>query len=276
MRLILDLLRHGEVVRYGALTDQVGEVRRPRGRGPHPVAVVLHGGYWGERWTRRYMRPLCADLARRGFVSLNLEYRRLGTRSGGGWPQTFEDVAAGVDLVAGLGDDVDPGRVAFVGHSAGGHLALWAAIRHQLPEGAPGAGPAIRPAVVVGLAAVSRVPAWAGALLGGPREAVPQRWRIATPAEHVPIGVPVLLLHGRADQVVPATASERFARAASEAGDDVELLELAGSRHTAFAYPRSSAWRCAAERLERWAAGGALLERPGDPSPGREAATPAA
>ena len=120
------------------------DLHRPHGQGPFPIAIVLHGGYWQPPYGKLIMRPLCLDLARRGYAALNVEYRRLG-RDGGGWPQTFDDVAAGIDLLAGLGDAaLDLERVTLIGHSAGGQLALWAAGRRELPPGAPGADPRVR------------------------------------------------------------------------------------------------------------------------------------
>ena len=89
------------------------------------------------------MTPLARDLAARGFAAWNIEYRRVG-QEGGGWPGTLEDVAAAADAVPGL-DGVDPSRVVTVGHSAGGHLALWLAARHRIAAGAPGAEPRLRP-----------------------------------------------------------------------------------------------------------------------------------
>ncbi len=128
------------VIAYGDGEDQVGDLWVPDGPAPWPVAVLLHGGYWRARWGRDLMDGLAADLAARGFAAWNLEYRRVG--AGGGWPATFDDVAAGLDAVADL-DGVDPGRVAVVGHSAGGHLALWLASRTR--ASAPGSWSRWRP-----------------------------------------------------------------------------------------------------------------------------------
>ncbi|MDP2711345.1 MAG: alpha/beta hydrolase, partial [Solirubrobacteraceae bacterium] len=112
--------------RYGAHPRQVADLHLPAGPGPHPVVVVLHGGYWRPPYTRLIMRPLCLDLARRGWAAWNVEYRRLG-RDGGGWPQTFDDVAAAIDHLDELrAGPVDLDRVTLLGHSAGGQLALWA------------------------------------------------------------------------------------------------------------------------------------------------------
>jgi acetyl esterase/lipase len=122
------------------------------------VAVVLHGGYWQAKYGKLTTRPLSVDLTRRGWAAWNVEYRRLGRGQGGGWPQTFDDVARAIDLLADLGDPrLDLGRVAAVGHSAGGQLALWAGNRPGLPEGAPGASPRVTIGRVVALAPVTRM-----------------------------------------------------------------------------------------------------------------------
>ena len=124
-------------VRYGVGPEQVADLRVPEGAGPHPVAVVLHGGFWLERYRRDLMDGPAADLTARGWATWNVEYRRLGA-SGGGWPATFEDVAAAVDHLPDVDAPLDLGRVSAVGHSAGGHLAGWLAARTRLAQGTPG------------------------------------------------------------------------------------------------------------------------------------------
>ncbi|HEY8858117.1 MAG TPA: alpha/beta hydrolase, partial [Gaiellales bacterium] len=113
--------------RYGADQSQVADLHTPAAGEGWPVAVVLHGGFWRERYDRTLMEPLCADLAESGWAAWNLEYRRVG--GGGGWPATFDDVAAGIDHLAAVAAPLDRARVVTIGHSAGGHLALWAASR---------------------------------------------------------------------------------------------------------------------------------------------------
>ena len=124
-------------IAYGDHPDQVGNLHLPAGDrdGPWPAVVLIHGGFWRYGWDRTLMTPLARDLAARGIAAWNIEYRRVG-QEGGGWPGTLEDVAAAADAVVGL-EGVDASRVATVGHSAGGHLALWLAARHRLPAGAP-------------------------------------------------------------------------------------------------------------------------------------------
>jgi acetyl esterase/lipase len=238
--------------RYGAHPHQVCDLHRAAGPGPHPVAVVLHGGYWQPPYTKLIMRPLCLDLAQRGYAAWNVEYRRLG-RDGGGWPQTFDDVAAAIDLLASLDDGcLDLERVTLVGHSAGGQLALWAAGRAQLPPDAPGAGPRVASGRVLALAAVSdlvRAGQPATRLLGGSPSAVPARWAQADPMRRIPLAVPVALVHGTRDATVEVQRSRDYATAAESAGAPVTLIETQGD-HRDPIDPSSAAWRAATGWLE--------------------------
>jgi acetyl esterase/lipase len=193
-----------------------------------------------------------ADLAGRGWAIWNLEYRRVGRGSRGGWPATFEDVAAGIDHLARLGERLDTDRVVAIGHSAGGQLGLWAAARPGLPAGAPGANPAvtisgvIAQAGLVDLREAARLGLSGGAaeqFLGGPAAELPDRYDIASPIERLPLGVPLLLVHGDADDVVPIDIARRYVLRAAEAGDQCVLMELAGCGHMDHLDPGSEAWR---------------------------------
>ena len=246
LRLGLDFLARPERHRYGSHRWARADLYVPSGRGPFPVAVMLHGGYWRAKYSKRLMKLLCVDLTRRGFAAWNVEYRRMGRRQGGGWPATFDDVGAAIDHLATLGDArLDLDRVTAIGHSAGGQLAICAAAR---------SGPAVAVRRVVAQAAVcdvaaSREPGWE--LLGGTPEEVPERYEAADPMRFLPIGVPTLLVHGADDETVPVIRSRRYASAAREAGDEVELVEPSPGGHRVHIDPRSEAWRVAAE----WVAG---------------------
>jgi acetyl esterase/lipase len=248
--------------RYGPHRDQFGELTRPDGRGaaPWPVAVLIHGGFWRARYDLRLQDRLAGDLAARGWAVWNLEYRRLGWRSRGGWPATFEDVAAGIDRLGRLDAPLDLARVVAIGHSAGGHLALWAAARRGLPAGAPGAEPSVRlagavaQAGVVDLREAARLGLSSEAarrLLGGPPGKLPQRYDLASPIERLPIGVPQLLVHGDADDSVPIDLARRYAGRAAEAGDPCELAELRGCGHYEHLDPGTEAWAVVTGWLER-------------------------
>lgn len=217
----------------------------PSGPGPHPVVVTIHGGYWRARYGKRVMKALAADLTRRGHAAWNIEYRRIGRGQGGGWPATFDDVSAAIDHLARLdGARLDLRRVAAVGHSAGGHLALWAAARSS-PKVA-----IVRVVAQAPVCDLTRAGAPARALMGGGPEDVPERYAAADPMLLLPLGVPALLVHGEADGTIPVARSRRYAEAARAAGDPVELLEPRGG-HRSHLDPRSEAWRVAAEWVTR-------------------------
>ena len=245
---------------YGRDPSQVGELFLPEQlTGPHPVVVVFHGGYWRARYDRSLMTSLCLDLAAHGLAAWNLEYRRVG--GGGGWPKTLLDVAAGVDALAELEAPLDLERVAAVGHSAGGHLAMWAAARARLPAGAPGAAPRVRIGAVVSQAGVLDLRLAAAltpsaeptrALLGDPAE-MPDAYDAASPAEHVPLGIPQLVLHGDRDETVSMRIAESYAARARDVGDPCELLVLPATGHFEHIDAGSEAWRIAREWLARYA-----------------------
>ena len=236
-------------IAYGDHPDQVGNLHLPVGEGSCPAVVLIHGGFWKWGWDRTLMTPLAHDLAGRGFAVWNIEYRRVG-QEGGGWPGTFEDVAAAADAVAGL-DGVDPTRVVTVGHSAGGHLALWLAARHRIAAGQPGAAPLVRPCGAVSQAGVTDlargvVDDLGGgacvALLGGTPEELPERYAATSPAALLPLGVRVLLVHGGADDIVPPAQSRAYAHAAAGAGDEIELVELPDADHFDIIEKEHSGW----------------------------------
>lgn len=235
--------------RFGELTLPVGP---PRG-----VVVVVHGGFWRHAYDLSLGRPLAADLAAAGLAAWNVEYRRVG--GGGGWPATFDDVAAAVDALAGpvyeaAGGGLPLDRVVALGHSAGGQLAAWLAARPGLPPDAPGAHPrvplrgAVSQAGVLDLVDAAERGLGQGAvvdLLGGPPDAVPDRYALASPVARVPIGVPVLGVHGTADDRVPARQTERFAAASGD-----RWTRLAGVDHFAVIDPTTPAWTACRDAVE--------------------------
>ena len=228
------------------------------------MVVSIHGGLWLEAYGRDLMDSVCADLAARGWLAWNLEYRRVGRRwSGGGWPATFVDVAAGIDALADHADLADLGRVAVVGHSAGATLALWAAARPGLPDGAPGAHPAVEVRAAVSLSGILDLAAAARSrrsvvgpgvvrLLGGRPDEEPGRYQLASPAARLPLGPGVrqLVVHGENDGTVPPGQSVDYARQATEAGDTVELRIVTRAGHMDLVDPRSPGWTATADWLD--------------------------
>jgi acetyl esterase/lipase len=240
---------------YGDDPSQVGELFVPNGAGPHPVAVVVHGGYWRSQYDRSLMEGLCLDLSAHGVAAWNLEYRRVG--SGGGWPATLLDVAAGVDALADLDEPLDLARIVAVGHSAGGQLAFWAAARPTLPTGTPGAAPRIHIGAAVSQAGVLDLTLAAGltpsstptrALLGDPAENF-ERYVLASPRERLPLGIPQLVLHGERDTTVSIRIATSYAEAARAADDPCETRVLSGVGHFEHIDAGSSVWHVARDWL---------------------------
>jgi acetyl esterase/lipase len=217
-----------------------------------PVVVVIHGGYWSPPWNRAITAALASALAGRGWAAWNVDYRSLG--QGGGWPGTFDDVAAGVDELASLVTEypqLDLSRVAAVGHSAGGPLALWAAARPKLPAGAPGANPKVTVRGVASLSGVDDLGACADSdagdgacrrLLGGTPQTAPRRFALADPMQLVPLHVPQLVLNGLADATVSPDTARRYAARAAASGDRVQLALLPGVDHNETVVPRGAPW----------------------------------
>ena len=236
------------VVRYGAHPDQVANLHLPAAEsGPWPCVLLLHGGFWRERWDRTLMTPLAIDLAQRGFAAWNIEYRRVG-QEGGGWPGTLDDVAAAADALADIAD-IDQSRLVAVGHSAGGHLSLWLGAR---TGGRVHPCAAVSQAGVADLAQAHADDLGSGAVadfIGGSPAELPDRYAEADPAARVPLGIRQLLVHGSDDDIVPPTQSRAYADRASAAGDDVELVEIVGADHFDIVDPEHEAWRAVVQRL---------------------------
>jgi acetyl esterase/lipase len=240
-------------IAYGPGPQQVAELRLPKGAGPHPVVVVIHGGCWEAPWGFDHVRSLAAALTAEGYATWSLEYRRLGD-PGGGWPGTLEDVARGADHLSEVSraHPLDPDRVVALGHSAGGHLALWLAGRHRLAPGSPlHAERPLRLRGVVALAGITDLRAAAEArvcgdaiprLLGGPPAERADRLRQASPVGLVPLGVPVRLVCGAQDPIVPIDQARAYEAAATVAGDTVALQVLEGAGHFELIDPARSAW----------------------------------
>lgn len=231
---------------YGSDPSQFGELHQPAGARRAGTVVVIHGGFWRAEYGLDLGTPLAADLAARGWVAWNLEYRRVG--DGGGWRATFHDIAAGIDVLAGLSSSgghgvVDTSEVVAVGHSAGGQLAAWAAARPALGAASPTAFGAhsvpltgvVSQAGVLDLAKAVRGGVGGTAvqdLLGGEPDAVADRYRIADPTRHLPLGIPVHCIHGDQDGNVPLDQSVDYVAAATKAGDTAVLHEIQGDHFT--------------------------------------------
>lgn len=238
--------------KYGPDEAQFGELYLPV-KPPRGTICLFHGGFWRMPYDLSQMAAVAGDLSAAGYVVWNLEYRRIGA-PGGGFPGSLEDAAAGIDHLATLAGEfgqIDLHRVVAVGHSAGGHLALWAA------------GLTNRRVTLAGAAGLAPLADFEDAdKLGLGRDAVAdfldadgierrQRLQNASPRHRLPAGVRQLILHGDDDDAVPVDLSRRYAAAATAAGDDVEYVELGGSDHMAFLDPASAAHTALKAWLDR-------------------------
>ncbi|MFD9219763.1 alpha/beta hydrolase [Streptomyces sp. NPDC060064] len=260
---------------YGEHPDQVVDFYAPRGGlAGVPLVVMLHGGAWRASYDRQHVTPFADFLARRGLAVANVEYRRgseIPQQRGsepvaGRWPETFDDVAAAMDALPGLVKDVlpqaDARRTVVTGHSAGGHLALWAAARHVLPAGSPwrlAAPPALRGVValapIADFAKAVELDVCGGAvtqLLGSEAEFA-ARSAYADPAALLPTGIATTVVQGRTDIVVPYAVSEAYVDAAAKAGETVGLTLLEDVGHFPLIDPAADACAVVAEEIAQLA-----------------------
>jgi acetyl esterase/lipase len=248
-------------IQYGSSNLQFGDLRLPKTGKRAPVAVVIHGGCWKAKHGDLVAdldntAPLSSALMNIGIATWNIEYRRIDN-AGGGWPGTFEDVAAAVDYLRVLAKSypLDLNRVIVIGHSAGGHLGTWAAARHRLPERSPLFRPTpLRVIGVVNLAGpgdlekflpiqslVCGEPAITNLMGGSPSE-VPDRYRSGSPSNLLPIGVKQFLIVGAQDKTVPPEYLKNYAQEAKNKGDDAELTIVEDASHFEVVAPGSLAW----------------------------------
>ncbi|MDH3439363.1 MAG: alpha/beta hydrolase [Gammaproteobacteria bacterium] len=239
-------------IHYGNDPLQFGDLRLPEGDGPHPVAVFIHGGCWLAEFDIAHSEKLTAALTRNGIATWSLEYRRVGN-PGGGWPGTFLDIGNGADHLRLIADEhnLDLERVITMGHSAGGHLAIWAAARGAIPANSEIA--ALNPIPVNGVLALAPAAELQSLheaehcghvvdeLMGGSPDEQPDHYRWGNPAEISPGDLPQVLIIGKHDTVW-APAGLRYYDAAKARGDTVEMIEAAESGHFEMIDPDSTTW----------------------------------
>jgi acetyl esterase/lipase len=226
---------------YGFDSHQFGDLRVPKSKGPHPVLMNIHGGFWRNRYDLSHAGHLCAALTEQGVATWNLEYRRVGDE-GGGWPGTFEDLRQAYRFIPQLAQKygIEANRVVVMGHSAGGQLALCLAAHESSVH------------AVISLAGVVDLRrAWelhlsnnaVGEFLGGPAEKVPEHYREADPMQVEIKGAQQWVIHGSADDVVPPDFSRRYAEAKNKAGENVHSVEIENAGHFDLIDPRTDAWK---------------------------------
>ncbi len=240
---------------YGADPEQFGDLylpaQAPKGTN-HPLIVLVHGGCWRAHYGLAQLGRFCATFAQLGIAVWSLEYRRLG--NGGGWPTTFLDVAAGADYVRTLAAQytLDLRRVVAVGHSAGGHLALWLAARHRLPVASPLF--MADPLSLTGVVALAGIPDLVDAaqrnicgdavpaLIGGSAHDFPTRYAAASPQANLPLDVCQHLIIGTMDDSVAVAHNEAYVAAGRTQGDAVAFTLLPDVGHFEPVTPGTSAW----------------------------------
>ena len=262
-----ELMKYGDVLKlpvdtatirlsYGPDTFQFGDLRLPDKKGPHKVVVIIHGGCWVSAIADlTLMDAMATQLRRDGYATWNLEYRRIGD-PGGAWPNTFLDVAKGINFLRSIAEEyqLDLDHVVVTGHSAGGHLTLWQALQHQLPSESeiflkdplPVSGVVSLAGIVDPSTYLLREGRTCGSnvdeLLGGFPEDVPQRYKEGAPIELLPAGVRTVLITGKQDNTVPIKHIKPYYEKAKALGEWIKNIEVDNAAHFEVISPGSTAW----------------------------------
>lgn len=244
---------------YGPAPQQFGELRLPKGKGPHPVVVIIHGGCWGDFADATYMSNLSTRLADAGAATWNIEYR-LVHQPGGGWPGTIQDAGAAIDYLRKIAraNHLDLKRIVTTGHSAGGHLALWAAGRKNITKKSPlyvrNPLPISATVPIAGIVDLEAFYEYGlnvcgdreRRTLGGTVTEVPGHYRAASPISLLPIRIPQTLLFGDEDRAVPGRLFSAYITAAKP-----EVINVPGAAHFEFLMPGTQAEKILFEKLLR-------------------------
>jgi dipeptidyl aminopeptidase/acylaminoacyl peptidase len=243
-----------QLVHYGSDSNQFAQLRFPNGKGPSPLLFVVHGGFWQSVYDLSHIGHLCAALTSEGVITCSIEYRRIGNL-GGGWPGTFQDISLATrNILQKMSNDsrFDGERTAIVGHSAGGHLALWLVGSHRISKTSQlhndqrqDIGGAVSLAGLSDLRLAWNQKLGRGIvtrLIGGTPDEHPDRYDAGSPIELLPTGSRHVLVHGTDDDTVPISQSEAFVEKAEKLGDQSSLVRLEGVGHYELIDPESAAW----------------------------------
>jgi acetyl esterase/lipase len=252
------------VLQYGPASSQAVDVFLPSGKGPHPVAILIHGGCWRDLPAagREQLRPIAAELAKQGIAVWSIGYRR-ADENGGGYPGTFHDVATAIDELPSQAAlyKLDAARTVVVGHSAGGHLALWASVRDRLPSQSPlRSKDAFVPGAVISLAGIADLKTFGRfvPLLCGPgilerlvpQRALPDPYAEISPAQLPPPPGRVVMVSGILDRLVPPYVADDYARLMRRTHSrTVTLIEIPGAGHFDLVTPGTPAWKEVESRI---------------------------
>ncbi len=249
------------LVPYGEAELQIGELRTPSSQDTFPLVIFIHGGCWLSAYNLDHVTTACSDLVKAGYAVWTPEYRRVGDE-GGGYPNTFKDVQASVDFARALADiyPLDLENVVVMGHSAGGHLALWLAIQENLAKNSRLYNPNPLPLKgVISLAGITDLTAYdeigndcstaVVKLMGGSATEMDARYYKGSPINLLPANIPIRMIHGDKDDIVPISQSVAFAKKAKAKGDDIQVLTIEGGGHFDMVSPHSAAWQVIKKEL---------------------------
>jgi acetyl esterase/lipase len=244
---------------YGTDQTQKVDVWLPKGKtkGPFPVVVMVHGGCWTtDIADRSLMNWIADDLRNAGVAVWNIDYRGVD-RTDGGYPGTFADAAKAADQLAANAKkfNLDTRRVLAIGHSAGGHLALWLAARTKLPASSVlhTARP-LRVRHVISLGGLPDLEATAtnadngcgtevvAKLVGAPTPQHPDVYADTSVPRLLPLGVKQDLINGREDRIIPAVMAIDYIAKARAAGDTAALHTIPATGHVELIAPETPAW----------------------------------
>jgi acetyl esterase/lipase len=257
------------IVAYGSDPLQYAQLWLPEGPGPYPVVVLIHGGCWTTSIADlTYFNYAAEDLRQRGLAVWSVEYRGVD-KPGGGYPGTFQDVGAALQRLVQEAPlaNLSLEHLVVAGHSAGGHLALWAAGQRNIAADSPlHTDRPIKIAAVVDIAGIPNLKTDTntacgaeaiGQLTGAPTAAHPDVFADTSPAALLPLGVPQVVIHGVDDVTVAPSIGEAYAKAALAAGDRVVVKTPPGD-HVDEIAPDRPAWAVVAETIVSLAHGGPI------------------